>query len=326
MTVRTRLQPRFLIQRIAMIVICLVLGLWGVYDYVWAIPSDQAMSDRRPVYEAAYEAIRLTGDPDATEAEVEAAVEEAGRLLAESMAAVPEGVEADMGENAALRPLDEEQWAAELALMGATVAGYAQLPADAEVPQVLADGARMIEARKNRTAGITPPSKFDRLTQWFFILCLPFAPWYAWTFVRELRTVHALEEDGAFVGPHGRWERDEIADVDMSEWMRRSVAWVVHEDGQREKLDDYVHRGVDAIVGSIAHRLHPEAWTPEAKPVKKDEEAPGDRDTVAASDAAPDAVTAVAAEGPEQPTEASGAQEQAVAAAADDASEARRRA
>ena len=75
MTVRTRLQPRFLIQRIAMILICLVLGLWGVYDYAYAIPRDQAMSDRFPVYEAAFEAIRLSGDPEATPDEREAAVQ-----------------------------------------------------------------------------------------------------------------------------------------------------------------------------------------------------------------------------------------------------------
>ena len=51
--------------------------------------------------------------------------------------------------------------------------------------------------------------------------------------------------------------------------MAKSVAAVEHRDGRRIKLDDYVHKDLHLIVGSIASRLHPEDWDDDAKPVKR---------------------------------------------------------
>ena len=270
MSVRTRLQPRFLIQRIAMIVICLALGLWGLYDYLVKIPNAEAMVQRSKVYAAALDAIQTSGDPEATPAARREAAERAVTSIQTAIDAVPEGTQLTDRIGPEIRPLDASQWASELALMANVVSTYVNSPPDAEIPEQAAAVAYLIRSRKTITAAVTPPSKFDRLTQWFFILCLPFAPWYAWTFAREARVVHRLEDDGSFHGPAGRWSSHEIADIDMSQWMRKSIAFVVHADGRREKLDDYVHRDVDRIVGAIAHRIYPEDWTEEAKAVKKE--------------------------------------------------------
>ncbi len=44
----------------------------------------------------------------------------------------------------------------------------------------------------------------------------------------------------------------------------------------RTKLDAYLHRDLDRIIGAIAARLHPERWDAQAKPVRKTEAAPPD--------------------------------------------------
>lgn len=269
MTVRTRLQPRFLIQRIAMIVICLVLGLWGTYDYLVKIPRAEAMAARSPVYAAALDVIQKSSAEAVEMAEVVSAANAAKEAIESAVAALPEGIEPDPEMRAVIQPMDDASWAGELAMMGDVVEVYVNTPAGTALPALAIDGAELIRSRKNATGAVTAPTKFDRLTQWFFILCLPFVPWYGFTFVREMRMVHSLEEDGTFGSPAGRWAADEVAEIDMSRWMSKSVAQVVHQDGRREKLDDYVHRGVEEIVGGIASRMYPEAWTPEAKPVKK---------------------------------------------------------
>ena len=53
--------------------------------------------------------------------------------------------------------------------------------------------------------------------------------------------------------------------------MAKSIAYVVHTQGTRVKLDDYKHRNLHLIVGGIASRLYPEAWDAEAKQIKADE-------------------------------------------------------
>ncbi|MCP3858835.1 MAG: hypothetical protein GY704_04225 [Phycisphaeraceae bacterium] len=81
-----------------------------------------------------------------------------------------------------------------------------------------------------------------------------------------------LEEDGTLVTPDGSFPADQITDIDMSVWMKKSIARVEVE-GPTEPivLDDYEYENVYLIVGALAHRFHPDAWTDEAKPVKDDE-------------------------------------------------------
>ena len=123
-----------------------------------------------------------------------------------------------------------------------------------------------------------PPSKFNKATQWAYILCLPTAPYFFLLVRRVRKQMYSLDEEGnlGFVNDDaqgsGTWKRDEIADIDMSIWMRKSIAHAVHTDGKRLKLDAYLHKNLDKIVGLIANRLHPDQWDPEAKPIKPAEE------------------------------------------------------
>ena len=40
MAIQTKLATRYWLKTVIMIVVCLVLGLWGVWDYVVKIPND----------------------------------------------------------------------------------------------------------------------------------------------------------------------------------------------------------------------------------------------------------------------------------------------
>jgi|SoiMethySBSTD1v2_1073268.scaffolds.fasta_scaffold01288_24 hypothetical protein len=127
----------------------------------------------------------------------------------------------------------------------------------------------------------SPPSKFDHVVQWIYIACGPFAVMPALSLLRLRRQRYRLDEAGTlhFQGDpilgEGAWKTTEIADIDMHRWMAKSIAWIVPMSGARLKLDAYLHSGLDRIVGSIASRLHPEAWQPDARPVKKSDDSMG---------------------------------------------------
>jgi hypothetical protein len=132
------------------------------------------------------------------------------------------------------------------------------------------------ELRRLMPDGKAPPApgEWDRTTQWIFIACLPVAVWPIMQLVRARAQKYTLDESGTlhFAGDakldSGAWPANEIADIDMSRWMRKSVANVVHTDGRRLGLDAYVHKDLELIVGSLASRLHPQKWTADAKPIK----------------------------------------------------------
>lgn len=119
-----------------------------------------------------------------------------------------------------------------------------------------------------------PPSKFNRITQWFYITCLPFVPWFIWLYVKAKRQVYRLDDEGAlhFTGNPalaiGTWAKDDIADIDMHRWMAKSIAWAVHKDGTRLKLDAYLHKNLHLIIGAISNRFYPDQWDAEGKMVK----------------------------------------------------------
>ena len=78
----------------------------------------------------------------------------------------------------------------------------------------------------------------------------------------------------------------------MSIWMKKSIARVeVKGETGPIVLDDYEYENVYLIVGALAHRFHPDAWTEEAKPVKddaEDGEAPSSANEADASDDQPE--------------------------------------
>jgi hypothetical protein len=120
----------------------------------------------------------------------------------------------------------------------------------------------------------TQPSKFNRMTQWIYIACIPVAPVFFVLFFNAKRQRYTLDDDGTmhFTGDKelksGTWTRDEIVDIDMSRWMAKSIAYAVHADGRRLKLDAYLHKDLHLIVGALASRFYPDQWDDQAKVVK----------------------------------------------------------
>lgn len=127
-----------------------------------------------------------------------------------------------------------------------------------------------------RAIGEAPakPSKFNRLTQWFYISCILATPYCISLYRRARRQVYELDDQGTlhFTGDpqlgSGAWKKDEIADIDMSRWMRKSIAYAVHTDGSRLMLDAYLHKHLDRIVGAIASQHYPDKWDKNASPIK----------------------------------------------------------
>jgi hypothetical protein len=124
-----------------------------------------------------------------------------------------------------------------------------------------------------------PPGQWDRLTQWIFVSCLPFAIWPIVQLLGIRGQRYTLDESGTLhftrdpkLGA-GTWPASAIRDIDMDRWMRKSIAWAVNDEGQRLKLDAYLHKNLELIVGALASRLHHEQWDALAKPIKHATEA-----------------------------------------------------
>ncbi len=205
MALTTTIARHFALRQIIMAVVCLGLGLWGLYDYQIKIPRQQA---------------------------------------------VWKDYENQTQKKTALEDLRDER-----ALTGAEIQEF-----EATV------------AKLNRLGSPTKPGKLDRLVKGLaFVPCLPFTPYFLWVYVRTKRRVYRLDDDGTLHLPQGVWPQDQIADIDMSRWMAKSIAYVVDKQGTRVKLDDYKYRNLHLIIGGIASRLYPEAWDAEAKQIKADE-------------------------------------------------------
>ncbi len=115
----------------------------------------------------------------------------------------------------------------------------------------------------------SPPGKYDRLINGLlFVPCLPFGLYLVGFSVYLCRRTYRLDDDGTLHLPQGAWKSQEITDIDMGRWMKKSIAHVVHANGQRAKLDDYQYRDMFRIVGAIAARLHPNEWDTDAKLLK----------------------------------------------------------
>lgn len=115
----------------------------------------------------------------------------------------------------------------------------------------------------------SPPGKYDRFIKGLiFIPCLPFGLYLIGFSVHLCRRTYRLDDDGTLHLPQGAWKPQEITDIDMGRWMKKSIAHVVHANGQRAKLDDYQYRDMFRIVGAIAARLHPNEWDTDAKLLK----------------------------------------------------------
>jgi hypothetical protein len=288
MAITTHIATHYGWKYLIMAVVCLVLGVWGVYDYVIKIPSQLQAHERGDTARAVRDALT----PGATNEQWTTArqmVEEERARFAErypqAASATPtlptsEDEALELGREASavvqsLRPEDHEPWASSLALFEQVLQGSPR-PADTTLDGTVLYAYDVADHVIQQVAPINRPSFYDRPVQWMFILCLPFVPWCLWVYFSTKRRVYRLDDDGTLhfepeaPGPAGKsWAMDDIADIDMSQWMRKSIAWVVHRDGTRVKLDDYKHKHLHLIIGAIASRLYPDEWDEEAKPVKK---------------------------------------------------------
>ena len=117
-----------------------------------------------------------------------------------------------------------------------------------------------------------PPDAWDRpVNTWLYIVACGVlgVPWCLWSLWSMSRRRWRLEDDGTLHSPDGTFARDEIAEIDMSRWMDKSIATVKAGGDRSTLLDDYKYKNSDLIVGRIAHRLSPDEWTEEAKQVKR---------------------------------------------------------
>jgi hypothetical protein len=285
MAITTTLQPKYSIRMIAIAVLCLVFGVWGIYDYLERIPAKQEKFERGEVYRAVEGALQeassqlQAGEP-LTEA-TRGKVQETGRRVTELLQQLPprpeagDGGAAEPGEpnsEEEIRARDVEQWRGELILFGLALAEAIGRVPGAPPSEGFVRTYQLARTRVNQTSEITRPGRWDRATQWLFILCLPFFPYFLWLVIKARRKVYTLDADGTFAAPEGTFKADQIADIDMDRWMAKSIAFVVTEDGQRIKLDDYLYRNTHLIVGALASQRYPDQWLEDAKPVPAEEE------------------------------------------------------
>jgi len=280
MAIEVRVSRGYAWRMIIIAVVSLVFGLWGVYDYVIAIPRDQQLADRLDLLRMSTDALEteqarseLTPEAKIAHEAVLAELNEVLRQeLAESGSHDPvtdpeEFREVVKAFNERLQASGELPWIALLATIGdGLVSERGLVLTEEDYPKAYAAYTHSQMAIK-ALGDITAPGKYDRITQWAFISCLPCVPYFVWMFLASKRRVYRLDDDGTLHTPQGTWARDDIADIDMGRWMAKSIAWVVARDGTRIKLDDYKFRDLHLIIGSIASRLHADDWTGEAKPI-----------------------------------------------------------
>ncbi|MCH7797395.1 MAG: hypothetical protein IID28_02980 [Planctomycetes bacterium] len=280
MAIEVRVSRGYAWRMIIIAVVCLVFGVWGVWDYVIAIPRDQELSARLQLIQTSRDALtteqsrgRLTPEAEAAHAMVLAEMDavmkrELGRTGSDPIATAADFEEAVKAVREKLQASDDLWWISLLAIIRNGLVAERHLPlTEQEYPEANA-AFEQTGVAIEQLDEVTAPGKYDRLTQWAFMLCLPCVPYYLWMYFAARRRVYRLDDEGTLHTPKGSWTRPRIADIDMGRWMAKSIAWVVHTDGTRIKLDDYKFRDLNLIIGAIASRLHPDDWDDEARPVK----------------------------------------------------------
>ena len=247
MAIRTTLATRFWLKTVVMAVVCLVLGVWGVWDYVVAIPRAEMQAGRAHLLSKTIQPALITemGSVERDDATVVLNVT----------------IEDDGGQ--------DPQWVASLEVFKSAMnGGGKELQDDAQL---------LLESEFALYGNVTPPSKFDRPMQWLFILCLPFGFYYLWKYaqMKKRASAYCLDDDGTLSTPEGTWQSSDMTDIDMSRWIAKTgnarstwTAKVIIDDTQPVLLDDYVYNDMHLIIGAIAHRFYPDQWTPLARRVK----------------------------------------------------------
>lgn len=276
MAIRTTVAPHYAWKMIVIAIVSLVLGVWGVYDYVWKIPTRELAHERGAVSAAVRNGLQPGApleDVALAKSAVQSQKDELGAALSSVEPPVDEPAAEALAENLAahISSLDEahDQYWHRAVVTYDQALELGPLPGGTTLSGDRLHAFDIAESAVQAVATIPRPAAHDRPMQWLFMLCLPAFPWLLWAVYATSRRVYRLDDDGTLHVPEGTWSQEEIADIDMGRWMRKSIAWVVHTDGRRVKLDDYKHRNLHLIIGAIASRLHPEQWDVEAKPIRK---------------------------------------------------------
>jgi len=245
--ITTTLATRYWLKTIIMAVVCIVLGVWGIWDYTVVIPNALRACDRA-------ELLREFVQPALN-------VERGSQERDSGMVALNVTIEEDDS-------LDQKWSDALIVFRGAVSGGGVDSQQKA---------TNLVEDYLNEYGSVTRPSKFDRPMQWMFILCLPFGFYYLFTYSKMTKraSMYRLDDDGTLSTPEGTWSKDDIQDIDMERWISKTgkarttwTAKVLVENHPPILLDDYVYKDVHLIIGNLAHRFYPEIWTPLAKRVK----------------------------------------------------------
>ncbi len=233
-----------------MAIVCVVLGVWGIWDYVVAIPEAEMGATRAALLTDVVQPAMETelGSDERTAAIV---------LLDVNI----EHLEFD----------SNTEWIASVDVFKNALANSAI--SDPVYEETL-------QRELNLYGDITPPSKYDRPMQWLFILCLPFGVYYfrAYLIMKNKAGIYSLDDDGTLTTPEGVWKSDEITDIDMSRWIAKTgnarstwIAKAIVADAEPIVLDDYIYNDMHMIIGGLAHRFYPDQWTPRARRVKVEE-------------------------------------------------------
>ncbi len=309
MAITTKIAGRYAARIIVAAAVCTVFGLWGIYDYTIKIPRRQLLTDRLQMLTQCREALETTQLQSWLVNESKEALEaislqrltfdESSRQDRPDLASSLEFASSDefkqkLGEIAVSR--DDVRWLMILAVIEEGLKSKRALPLQDYPPAFAA--YQLTSTAIDVIGPVTAPAKYDRIMQWGFISCLPFVPYFLWGFVVARRKVYELDDNDTLHMPDGAWKADQIADIDMSRWMAKSIAYVVHSDGTRVKLDDYKHQSLHLIIGAVASRLYPGRWDAEANAI--DTTPPGQTDGSGAP--APAASPATAASGGDPPS------------------------
>ena len=247
MAIQTTLATRYWLKTIIMVVVCVVLGVWGIWDYAVAIPQAQTGAER---------AALLT---DVVQPAMET------ELGSEERAAASVLLEVNLER---LDVNTNQEWITAVGVFKTALVSNTVSTVEYE---------SFLQEELNKYGNITPPSKYDRPMQWLFIICLPFGLYYFLVYLKMKKkaTGYRLDDDGSLSTPDGCWKADEIQGIDMSRWISKTgkarttwTARAIMDDGTPVLLDDYIYSDMHLIIGALAHRFYPEEWTPLARRVK----------------------------------------------------------
>ena len=246
MAIQTSIKKSFVYWNLLYLVLCGGLGAWGAYDYWVSIPAKEEAVERYTSLMGEFATLELRGQYQ------QLAGKRAQNALTEDERATLQELEKSMQE-----------------------AGMTSAPP----PLSDSEKARYTEIKDILTAEFEntqpePPASYDRwVNLWVYVVGTGIlgTPYFAWRLVSRRGQTWRLEDDGSLSTPEGTYPADAIEDIDMSIWMKKSIAKVrIRDRAEPVVLDDYEYQDAYKIIGALAQRFHPDEWTPEAKPVKED--------------------------------------------------------